>query len=202
LNIKITRVILLELTATILYATSVFLFGFVPNPAVIKVAWLFSCVACPLYVLFFYLKGLYSDMIEMGIYVPLNVIGLLGAFFYADSFVPPEISSMVTVIVVTLIATLIGTIAFRLLVKFLNYKKPGIFPDPASPWLDAFTTILSLIATVFLILWMPEAWVLLFIVDVLAIYIYFRNGAPIVAISYILYTLNAVRGLGNWMGWF
>jgi nicotinamide mononucleotide transporter len=199
------KLVILELTATILYAASVFLFGFNPetaNPIVFKLAWILSCVACPLYVWFFYKKRLYSDVFEQSLYTPLNVIGLLGILFYSAEFTPPEIASMPLVITISLIATLIGTILFRLLVKFLNKKKPNFFPEPASPWLDAFTTVMSLIATVFLILWMPEAWILFLIIDVLAVYVYFKNKAPIVAISYILYTLNAIRGFGGWMGWF
>jgi nicotinamide mononucleotide transporter len=191
----------LEFLATLLYAASVILFGFNPvttHPAVFQTAWTLSCAACPLYVAYFYLKRLYSDMLEMGLYIPLNVIGLLGILFYSADFVPPE-TSFSSTLTIALIITAVGTVVLRYAEKLINLKFPKIFPEPATPWLDSGTTTASLVATILLILWSPATWILWVVIDILAVYVYYKNKSYIVMISYIIYSLNAIRGLINWI---
>jgi len=194
------KLIPLELTATLLYAASVVLFGFSPesNPLIFKAAWILACIACPLYVIYFKKVRLYSDMFEMSAYMPLNIIGLLGVLFYSANFTPPELSLLNTFIIAAIV-TIPVSIILRYCALGLNKKWPNIFPPPQLPWLDAFTTGASFVATVLLILWSPITWVFWIVIDVLAIYIYFKTKSFILMASYILYTLNAFRGATNWL---
>jgi len=199
-DLKEKNLIPLELSATILYAVSVFLFGFNPeisNPLVFKFAWIFACIACPLYVLFFYHKKLYSYMSEMAMYIPLNLIGLFGVLFYNTDFVPPEIELSI-LILASIGLTLVAIFTMRGLSYLFNKFDPKLFARASSPWLDAITTGMSLVATFLLIIWSPLAWVLWIIINILAIVLFIKNKAYIVMISYILYLVNAFRSAYNW----
>ena len=193
----------LEIAATILYAASVFLFGFNPEttPIVIfQLAWGAAIVACILYVIFFYHKRLYSDMIEMGIYTPLNVIGFAGVLFYSATFIGVELPGLPTLLI-CIVAGVIASIAMRTIAVGLHNKIPKLFPPPASAWLDGITTGLSFIATILLILWNPLTWLFWLPINIMAIIVYWRNKAYVVMASYCLYFLNAIRGSISWYTW-
>lgn len=70
--------------------------------------------------------------------------------------------------------------------------------DAAWPRLDAFVTLLSLLAT-----WMTaravlENWMYWLLVDALSFYLYASQGLSFVAVLYVLYFLIAIWGLRSW----
>jgi len=191
---------LLELVATLLYAASVILFGFSPesNSLIFKAAWICSCIACPLYVIYFKKVRLYSDMFEMGTYIPLNFIGLFGVLFYSVNFIPPEFT-LGAVLIYSIGAVMFLTPILATGSVVLAKKIPKIFPPPRFIMLDAFTTAASFVATALLIMWSPITWVFWIVIDALAIYIYFKTKSFILMASYILYLINSFRGICNWL---
>ena len=72
------------------------------------------------------------------------------------------------------------------------------FTDASIPYLDSFTTVMSLIAQVLLMAKIFENWVLWILVDVLAIGIYFYKGVYLTTGLYVIYLILASTGFYNW----
>jgi len=76
---------------------------------------------------------------------------------------------------------------------------PEYFPEPAAyPFGDAFTSVLSIVATVLLARKKRESWLMWIAVDSVAIVLYFRRGIILTAILYIIFGIIATFGYINW----
>ena len=76
---------------------------------------------------------------------------------------------------------------------------PEYFPKEAEfPYTDALTTTFSVIATILLIKRKLECWLFWFVVDVLAIYIYYQRGIYLVSLEYFIFLCIVVYGYINW----
>lgn len=94
----------------------------------------------------------------------------------------------------------IGTIIMGLFAQNLHEVLPVIFTKPsASPFLDSFITVMSVITTFYLIEKKIESWIIWIIVDVLATYLYFVRGIPLYGILYFALTVIAGFALWNWV---
>lgn len=71
--------------------------------------------------------------------------------------------------------------------------------DASFPYLDAVTTVLSLIAQFLMTRKKLESWIFWICVDVLAIGIYAAKGLQVTALLYGLFLVLAVLGLRAWM---
>lgn len=74
----------------------------------------------------------------------------------------------------------------------------GSFTDQASPYLDAFTTVFSLIATFMLARKVLENWLYWIVIDVSLISLYGSRGYTLTAVQYGLFSALAVFG---WLKW-
>lgn len=70
----------------------------------------------------------------------------------------------------------------------------------AAPFLDAFTTVLSLGAQYLLNRKAVENWLLWITADILYIYLYFSRGLQLTAVLYFLFLCLCVAGLRRWLG--
>jgi nicotinamide mononucleotide transporter len=95
---------------------------------------------------------------------------------------------------------LVGTVLFGLFASKLHHFFPGVFTKPsASPFLDSFITVMSIVATIYMIRKKIEHWIVWIIVDVLATYLYFIRDIKLYSILYFVLTLLAAFGLRHWM---
>ena len=77
---------------------------------------------------------------------------------------------------------------------------PKIFPEAASyPYLDALTTIMSLVAMWLMVRKHIESWVYWIVVDVIGIWLYFTKDVKFISLLYILLLFLAIRGLMGWI---
>jgi len=77
---------------------------------------------------------------------------------------------------------------------------PQVFTEAASfPYLDAFTTVLSFVATIFLVRKKVEAWYLWILVDIIGIGLYWTKDVRLVSLLYIVFLILATKGLINWL---
>ncbi|HOV14357.1 MAG TPA: nicotinamide riboside transporter PnuC, partial [Spirochaetota bacterium] len=85
------------------------------------------------------------------------------------------------------------------LMKNIHFALPKIFPNPASfPFGDAFTTIMSINAQIFMTHKKRESWLMWVAVDIVAMIIYFIKGIHLVAIEYIIFGIISVFGFYSW----
>ncbi|MFA5831812.1 MAG: nicotinamide riboside transporter PnuC [Candidatus Paceibacterota bacterium] len=94
---------------------------------------------------------------------------------------------------------IIGTLALGYITAHLHLFAPGYFPVAASfPYLDAFTTVLSFVATIFLVRKQIESWLLWIAVDIIGIWLYWVKEVRLVALLYVLFLIMATQGLFIW----
>lgn len=70
--------------------------------------------------------------------------------------------------------------------------------DSTVPWLDAFTTAMSIVATWMLAQKYLEQWVAWVFVDAVCVGLYFYKDRPFYAILYAIYTVIAILGYRKW----
>jgi nicotinamide mononucleotide transporter len=93
------------------------------------------------------------------------------------------------------VATLVlGTFASNLHEWFpLLFSKPSAFP-----YLDSFTTVMSVVATFLMIEKRVECWYVWLLVDVILTYMYFVKGVKLIGIEYFVFCFIAALGAWNW----
>lgn len=157
--------------------------------------WTVNLFAVSGFFLLFYQTQLYADM-------------LLQIFFFCTSFIgfalwkkpKNKISSLKFdsflswVLKGGFAALGLGVINSKLHVVY-----PMLFPLPAAfPLSDAFTTVFSVIATIFLIQRKIQAWVLWIAVDLISCFVYFHRGLYLVSLEYLLFLFMAIYGFFAW----
>ena len=77
---------------------------------------------------------------------------------------------------------------------------PALFPEQASyPWIDALTTVASLVAMWLMARKRIESWIIWISVDCISIWMYFVKGVLFVSLLYVVLTVLAVAGLVGWL---
>lgn len=90
---------------------------------------------------------------------------------------------------------LLGTFAFN-----LHDWVPSIFSKPsASHYLDSFITVMSILATFYMIQKKVECWIIWILVDVVATYLYFVRDIKFYSLLYLVFTVLASYALWNWI---
>ncbi|MBL7859070.1 MAG: nicotinamide mononucleotide transporter [Cyclobacteriaceae bacterium] len=103
-------------------------------------------------------------------------------------------------VVVFLLVGLAGSFLFGTFAKNLHEIFPTVFSLPSAfPYADSFVTVMSIVATYFMVNKKIECWVVWIVVDVVATYMYFMKGIKFVGIEYLAFCFIAAYGLWNWM---
>lgn len=72
------------------------------------------------------------------------------------------------------------------------------YTDASFSYLDAWTTVLSIGATILLIRKYLENWIYWIFIDLVYVYLYFQRGADFFALLFLIYGVIAIYGLKNW----
>ncbi len=72
--------------------------------------------------------------------------------------------------------------------------------DAASPYIDSFTTVFSIFATLLMIFLIPENWAYWIVIDLVSVFLYFKRKLYLTSILFGVYTVLSVNGLIQWMG--
>ena len=190
----------IEFFGTILNVVSVWL------TARNKVAsWPVGLVAVVLFFLLFHEIRLYSDMVEQAYFF---VTGIFGWWAWThpkraeDTDAKKElVISRGTARELTIAgaATVFGTLALGAFMARAHIFLPAVFSAPADfPYTDAFTTVMSFVATVLMIRKKVECWYLWILVDVIGIWLYYVKGVRFIALEYVLFLILASWGLFKW----
>jgi nicotinamide mononucleotide transporter len=95
-----------------------------------------------------------------------------------------------------------GLVATWLMGNFsqnLNVLFPVLFSKPSAfPYLDSFTTVMSIVATFLMIKKKVECWYMWLAIDLIATYMYFVKGVKFVGIEYAIFCVIALFGAINW----
>lgn len=186
----------IEFFGTVLYLWSVWL---IAKRNVLT--WPVGIVSVLLYMALFYQVRLYSDALEQVYYVGASAYGWwywsksgLEKRIVPDVSYSPRQSAM---------KWLAGTIVLSCVLGWgmsqVHVWAPGTIPEAASyPYLDALTTVMSLVAMWLMARRHIESWIYWIVVDVLGIGIYFVKDVKFVSLLYCLLLVLAIRGYINW----
>jgi nicotinamide mononucleotide transporter len=163
--------------------------------------WPVGIAGVVLFMFLFYQVQLYSDMIEQVYYL---ATGFYGWWLWGKLGKPGEAALKLAynrreVNVAYLAAIAVGTLAMGLFISNIHALFPQAFPEPASfPYLDAFTTVLSVAAQLMLVYRRIESWYLWILVDVIGVALYYAKDVKLVSLLYLVFLALAIRGLVNW----
>jgi len=186
----------IEFVGTVLYLWSVWLIARRK-----MLTWPVGIVSVLLYMALFYQIQLYSDALEQVYYLGASVYGWL---YWSSS--QQENHTIVDVgfssgrsAVAWLGVTAVLSIALSTVMSHIHLWMPGAFPVAASyPFLDALTTVMSLVAMWLMARKHIESWIYWIVVDVIGIGLYFVKDIKFVSLLYVLLLVLAIRGLIGW----
>ncbi len=154
-------------------------------------AWYFGAITVAIYVYIFWQQKLYSDMILHVIYVILNAYG-----WYSWKY-GGKIADQLRVTTLKNYERL-----FWLVIILVGFGVWGLvmdrYTDADYAYIDAFTTVASLVAQWFLAKKKIENWLLWIIVDMIAMVLYYVKGIKLTSLLYLIYLGLAIYGYTSW----
>lgn len=164
--------------------------------------WPVGIVAVLLFLLLFYQIQLYSDFIEQ---IYFLITGFYGWWVWKktddkkDSETVDLHVSSSSQRIFYLATILFGTIVMGYFMSNIHNYFPTFFTVPAAfPYLDAFTTVMSFVATILLIYKKVDSWAIWILVDVIGIVLYYVRGVKFISLLYIIFLILATKGFINW----
>ncbi len=168
-------------------------------------SWVLGLVNVVLAFVMFYQIQLYPDMLLQVFFFVTNIIGWWQWKFPTQNeanqnneLVISRLSSrqwLYAVVVGAVFTVLMGTFAGN-----LSHWLPNVFSKPSAfPYLDSFTTVMSILATFMLIRKKVEAWFVWLLVDVISTYMYFAKDVQLYSLLYLVFCFIAVFGTLNWV---
>jgi nicotinamide mononucleotide transporter len=83
-------------------------------------------------------------------------------------------------------------------ITFLSGFAANQYSDASLPYLDAFTTVFSIIATWMVVQKQLQNWLIWIVVDAIASGMYFYKELYLTSLLFIIYTIIAIRGYFKW----
>lgn len=160
-------------------------------------AYLFGLVNCVLYAIISYRATLYGEtMLNALYYIPMQFVGLAVWSKHIDAETGEvekrkmHLRGLVLLVAVIILATYL----YGLLLKHLG---------DAMPFVDAFTTVSSVVAMIISVRMYAEQWWIWVAVDVFSVYMWwcdFRSGSDNIAtlLMWVVYLGNAIIMLVKW----
>lgn len=167
-------------------------------------SWILGLANVVLAFIMFYQIQLYPDMFLQIFFFITNIIG-----FWQWKFPKKQEANLYNELKISQLSlkqfglfSLIGLICTALLGTFaknLSELIPEIFSKPSAfPYMDSFTTIMSIFATFLLIRKKVEAWWIWLAVDIISTYMYFVKDVKLYSLLYAIFCVIALFGAINW----
>jgi len=163
------------------------------------ITWPFGLVNVSTFFIIFWQVNLYADMFLQVYFFSMSVYGWI--FWYRQKNIIKKISIISNhQRLYTILLMIVATILLGYLISNIHIWLPHVFNKSAAyPYFDAYTTILSVIATIWMARRIIESWVLWILVDVVAIVLYYLKGIKLVSFEYIVFLIMSVYGLIEWV---
>lgn len=151
-------------------------------------SWFFGAIASVLYVFLVYRRRLYA---ESALHLFYLGSALVGWFNWGES------ESLSIAEPMPINKHLIG-IASGLVLTFLLGWLLRTFSSAQTPYLDSFTTIFSILATVLMVHYVRANWLYWIVIDLASIYLYGKRKMYPSTLLYWVYTLLAINAYVSW----
>lgn len=153
-------------------------------------AWIFAALSSLLYIYLCYSNRLYLESILQVFYFGMAIYGW---FMWTSD----DETKDVTVIQWPLNYHIYNVLVSGTLMLLFGYIFDQ-YSNQANPYLDAFTTIFSLMATFMVAQKVLENWIYWIIIDAFSVYLFASRGLYMTSVLFILYTLIAIFGYFSW----
>ena len=153
-------------------------------------AWIFAALSSLLYIYLCYSNRLYLESILQVFYFGMAIYGW---FMWTSD----DDTKDVTVIQWPLNYHIYNVLVSGTLMLLFGYIFDQ-YSNQANPYLDAFTTIFSLMATFMVAQKVLENWIYWIIIDAFSVYLFASRGLYMTSVLFILYTLIAIFGYFSW----
>lgn len=152
-----------------------------------RAGWIFGILGCLAQIYVSYESKIYMDALLNLVYVLMGIQGFLYWNKQEQERVAPALKKA------EWLFYLITGIALSALLGMLSTKMGN-----ASPYLDAFTTVFSLVATYLTIKKYRENWLFWIIIDMGLCWMFYRQQLIINAVLFLIYTFVATYGWWKW----
>jgi len=161
--------------------------------------WPIGLINIVCFFIIFYQINLYSDTILQVYFFFMSIYGWI---YWKKNDPKSEMVSSLTQNSrwIYLIISIISILGLGFLMKNIHTLLPTAFPEAAAfPFPDAFTTVLSIIATILMAQKKWESWVLWIIVDIVCVFLYYLKGIKFISLEYFIFLGIASYGLYSWL---
>ena len=142
------------------------------------------------FIVLFLSSRLYGDMALQGVYVALGVLGWWQWLHSGEHRTKLSIShASVREIAIIVAVGLVATVGLTLYFQSIS---------DSAPFLDALTTVLSLIAQYLLNCKRIENWYVWITADILYVGLYVQKGLHLTAVLYAIFITMCIAGLRSW----
>jgi nicotinamide mononucleotide transporter len=157
--------------------------------------WPLGLVSSAFYVYIFFVAKIYADM---GLQVYYVLISIYGWYTWSVANKKTENDSRIKTVKSN--DSLLISLAFASIILFIILSQILIhFTDSNIPYIDAFTTSLSIVATWMLAKRYIEHWMVWIVVDAVSSFVYVYKELYFTVFLYLIYTIMAVVGLQAWL---
>lgn len=153
-----------------------------------RICFLFGFISSAIYIYITFQSKLYFDSAISSFYVVMSVVGWINWGKESIQNTTTHIKAKklkLTIIIGIALSLSLGTIAI-------------FFTDANLPYFDSFTTVFSVIGTIWLVKKFIENWAVWIVVDVVAAGMYFYKELYLTSALFLLYTFIAIKG---WIEW-
>lgn len=167
-------------------------------------SWIIGLINVVLAFFMFFQIQLYPDMFLQIFFFVTNIIG-----FWQWKFPEESESNAINELKITKLSIrnfallsalgIVGTLIMGTFSSNLHEIAPKLFSIPSAfPYMDSFTTVMSIVATFMLIRKKVEAWWIWLVVDVIATYMYYIKDVKLYSLLYFIFVIIAAFGAMEW----
>jgi len=167
-------------------------------------SWIIGLINVVLAAIMFYQIQLYPDMFLQGFFFVTNVIGFWLWKFPKESEANPKHELKITRLTkknafLLIFGGLVATFLMGTFSKNLHEFFPQLFSLPSAfPYMDSFTTVMSIVATFMLMKKKVEAWWMWLAIDLISTYMYFVKDVKLYSVLYAVFCVIATFGAIAW----
>lgn len=151
--------------------------------------WWFAMVSTSIYIYLTYSVGLY---IESSLQVFYFVMAIYG--WISWNKMPVKERFIIRWPLKYHLINILASTAVTILVAYVMVT----FTDQKNPYLDAFSTVFSLVATFMVTQRVLENWIYWIIIDATLIFLYAERGFYLTGFHYLIYTIIAIFAFFSW----
>jgi len=150
--------------------------------------WLFAALSAGFFLILCYQRKIYAELALQVFYLAMALYGFLnwGESLQTKPSLPLSYHGII--ILVNIIAI------------FISGQMLRKHSDAKVPYLDSFTSISSISATILMVNFYEENWLYFIVINAVSIYLYFQRGLKLGALLFVLYTILSINGYMVWTG--